>query len=417
MQKEGKYIEYKETVSKTFLKAVSAFANYNDGKIIFGICDDGVVKGLTDPYKACLDIENAINDSITPVPEYDIVVNERNKTVILHIYKGSETPYFYHGKAYRRSDTASVPVDTMELKRLVLKGTNRDFEDLPANSKKLSFSVFEKELKNTLQIDKFDKDIQKTLGLYVKDVGYNIAAELLSDKNDYRGIDIIRFGETEDRIMDRETFEHQSIIAEYNSSIEVYRKYYQYDEIKGIKRETIEMIPEKAFRETLANALIHRMWDIPAAVQVAMYKDKIKITSPGGLPEDISEEEYLHSQVSVLRNPKLAEAFLKLNYIEKFGTGVRRIINAYKNEYQKPEFSFTEHTICVTLPVIEKNKTDDMAEIVLKVIVGSGEMTRKEIEKITGIKKATLIRILNKFLNDGIIRKKGLTRNTRYYKN
>ena len=217
--------------------------------------------------------------------------------------------------------------------------------------------------------------------------------------------------------MDRETFEHQSIIAEYNSSIEVYRKYYQYDEIKGIKRETIEMIPEKAFRETLANALIHRMWDIPAAVQVAMYKDKIKITSPGGLPEDISEEEYLHSQVSVLRNPKLAEAFLKLNYIEKFGTGVRRIINAYKNEYQKPEFSFTEHTICVTLPVIEKNKTDDMAEIVLKVIAGSNEMTRKEIEELTGIKKATLIRILNKLLNDGIIKKKGLTRNTRYYKN
>ena len=158
--------------------------------------------------------------------------------------------------------------------------------------------------------------------------------------------------------MDRETFEHQSIIAEYNNSITIYRKYYQYDEIKGIKRETIEMIPEKAFREALANALIHHMWDIPAAVQVAMYKDKIKITSPGGLPEDISEDEYLHSQVSVLRNPKLAEAFLKLNYIEKFGTGVRRIINAYKNEYQKPEFSFTEHIICVALPVIEKNKTD-----------------------------------------------------------
>lgn len=417
MQKEGKYIEYKETVSKTFLKAVSAFANYNDGKIIFGVCDDGLVKGLPDANKACLDIENAINDSITPVPEYDIVVNERNKTVILNIYKGNETPYFYHGKAYRRSDTASVPVDSVELKRLVLKGANRDFEDLPANSKEITFSVFEKELKNTLQLDKFDKDIQKTLGLYVKDVGYNIAAELLSDKNDYRGIDIIRFGETEDQIMDRETFEHQSIIAEYNNSIEVYRKYYQYDEIKGIKRETIEMIPEKAFREALANALIHRMWDIPAAVQVAMYKDKIKITSPGGLPEDISEEEYLHSQVSVLRNPKLAEAFLKLNYIEKFGTGVRRIINAYKNEYQKPEFSFTEHTICVTLPVIEKNKTDDMAEIVLKVIVGSDKMTRKEIEELTGIKKATLIRILNKLLNDGIIKKKGLTRNTRYYKN
>lgn len=412
---ENKYVEYKEAVTKTFLKVVSAFANYNDGKIIFGICDDGSVKGLADPYKARIDIENAINDSIMPVPEYDITVNNNNKTVILNIYRGTETPYFYHGKAYRRSDTASVAVDTAELKRLVLRGTNRDFEDLPAANQELTFSTFEKELRNTLHIDGLDRNIQKILGLYVENTGYTIAAELLADKNNYRGIDIIRFGESEDQIMDRETFENQSLIAEYNSSIQVYKKYYQYDEIKEAKRNTVEMVPETAFREALANAVLHRMWDINAAVQVAMYKDKIKITSPGGLPEDISEEEYLHSQVSVLRNPKLAEAFLKLNYIEKFGTGIRRIMNAYKKERQKPEFSFTEHTICVTLPVRIKMQAENYAEIVLNALAGSAEMTRKELEELTGIKKSTLIRVLNKLLSDGLVWKKGSAKNTRYW--
>lgn len=412
---ENKYVEYKEAVTKTFLKVVSAFANYNDGKIIFGICDDGSVKGLADPYKARIDIENAINDSIMPVPEYDITVNNNNKTVILNIYRGTETPYFYHGKAYRMSDTASVAVDTAELKRLVLRGTNRDFEDLPAANQELTFSTFEKELRNTLHIDGLDRNIQKILGLYVENTGYTIAAELLADKNNYRGIDIIRFGESEDQIMDRETFENQSLIAEYNSSIQVYKKYYQYDEIKEAKRNTVEMVPETAFREALANAVLHRMWDINAAVQVAMYKDKIKITSPGGLPEDISEEEYLHSQVSVLRNPKLAEAFLKLNYIEKFGTGIRRIMNAYKKERQKPEFSFTEHTICVTLPVRIKTQAENHAEIVLNALAGSAEMTRKELEELTGIKKSTLIRVLNKLLSDGLVWKKGSAKNTRYW--
>ena len=415
MQMENKYVEYKEAVTKTFLKVVSAFANYNDGKIIFGICDDGSVKGLADPYKARIDIENAINDSIMPVPEYDITVNNNNKTVILNIYRGTETPYFYHGKAYRRSDTASAAVDTAELKRLVLRGTNRDFEDLPAANQELTFSTFEKELRNTLHIDGLDRNIQKTLGLYVENTGYTIAAELLADKNNYRGIDIIRFGESEDQIMDRETFENQSLIAEYNSSIQVYKKYYQYDEIKEAKRNTVEMVPETAFREALANAVLHRMWDINAAVQVAMYKDKIKITSPGGLPEDISEEEYLHSQVSVLRNPNLAEAFLKLNYIEKFGTGIRRIMNAYKKERQKPEFSFTEHTICVTLPVRIKMQAENYAEIVLNALAGSAEMTRKELEELTGIKKSTLIRVLNKLLSDGLVWKKGSAKNTRYW--
>ncbi len=76
--RESRYIEYKEVVSKTFLKVVSAFANYNDGKIIFGIRDDGSVQGLPDPYKASIDIENAINDSLSPVPDYEITVNTNN---------------------------------------------------------------------------------------------------------------------------------------------------------------------------------------------------------------------------------------------------------------------------------------------------------------------------------------------------
>ena len=284
---------------------------------------------MENPHKAAIDIENAINDSISPVPEYDITVNEHNKTVILNILRGSETPYFYHGKAYRRADTASVPVDTVELKRLVLRGTNRDYEELSAENQDLSFSILEKELKNMLKIDVFDRDILKTLGLYVEGSGYTIAAELLADENQYRGIDIIRFGESENQIMDRETFEHESLITEYNAAIQVYKKYYQYDEIKEAKRNTVEMVPETAFREALANAIVHRMWDILASVQIAMYKDKIQITSPGGLPEDISEDEYLYSQVSVLRNPRLADVFYKLNYIEKFGTGIRRITDAY----------------------------------------------------------------------------------------
>lgn len=412
--RESKYIEYKEVVSKTFLKVVSAFANYNEGKIIFGIRDDGTVQGLSDPYKASIDIENAINDSISPVPEYEITVNAHNNTVILIVHRGSEPPYFYHGKAYRRSDTASVPVDTVELKRLVLRGTNRDYEELPAENQDLTFTILEDALKASLQIDALDRNIQKTLGLYVSGTGYTIAAELLADKNHYRGVDIIRFGETEDQIMDREIFENTSIVAEYNSAIQIYRKYYQYDEIKGAKRNTVEIVPETAFREALANALVHRMWDISAAVQIAMYNDRIQITSPGGLPDDISEEEYLHSQVSVLRNPILAEVFLKLNYIEKFGTGIRRMMNAYKNDRLKPRFSFTEHTICVCLPGRSSTQVDSTAEIIMQTLTGSTSMSRKELEVTTGIKKATLIRELNALVADHLVERTGIGKNTRY---
>ena len=66
--RETRILEFKETITNTFLKTVSAFSNYNGGMILFGVDDDGNVKGLPDVKQACLDIENKINDSIEGLP-------------------------------------------------------------------------------------------------------------------------------------------------------------------------------------------------------------------------------------------------------------------------------------------------------------------------------------------------------------
>ena len=63
--KENRFTEFKEDLSSGFLKTVSAFANFGTGKILFGIKDDGSIKGIQNPDKMCLDIENKINDSLT----------------------------------------------------------------------------------------------------------------------------------------------------------------------------------------------------------------------------------------------------------------------------------------------------------------------------------------------------------------
>lgn len=49
--RESKYLEYKESVTNTFLKTVSAYANYGSGEIVFGIADDGQIIGIDDPEK------------------------------------------------------------------------------------------------------------------------------------------------------------------------------------------------------------------------------------------------------------------------------------------------------------------------------------------------------------------------------
>ena len=79
--RETRTLEFKESITNTFLKTVSAFSNYDGGSILFGIDDDGNVKGIPDPVQACLDIENKINDSIKPQPNYNNELKNNKKTI------------------------------------------------------------------------------------------------------------------------------------------------------------------------------------------------------------------------------------------------------------------------------------------------------------------------------------------------
>lgn len=97
--RETSNLECKRQLSKTYLKTVSAFANYGTGKIVFGVDDDGISVGLDDPDDACLRIENAINDSLNPVPHFTLEITE-DDAVILTVCEGSAKPYLCHGKAY-----------------------------------------------------------------------------------------------------------------------------------------------------------------------------------------------------------------------------------------------------------------------------------------------------------------------------
>lgn len=126
--KEGRNLEIKENMkSTTYMKKINAYAKYGGGKIIFGITDDGRVVGIEKPEEACLDLENKINVSMKPVPEYSIEI-QKGSTILLSVSEGIYKPYLYKGKAYRRNDTATVEVDRLELGRLILEGQNKSFD-------------------------------------------------------------------------------------------------------------------------------------------------------------------------------------------------------------------------------------------------------------------------------------------------
>ena len=413
--RETRILEFKETITNTFLKTVSAFSNYNGGIILFGVDDNGNVKGLPDVKQACLDIENKINDSISPQPNYTLEIQNNVQTIKLTVKSGLQKPYLYKSKAYKRNDTATIEVDTLEFSRLVLDGKNISFEELPCKDQELSFKILQCKLKENIYIETFNQDTLKTLNLYDNINGYNNAAGLLADKNHFPGIDIVKFGENISVIQKRATFDNRSILAVYEKTLEVFRDYYQYEEIQGLERKTVEKIPEAAFREAIANALIHRLWDAESQIRVSMYDDRIEIISPGGLPSGITEDEYLSGKLSVLRNRNLANVFYRLGFVEIFGTGILRIKQIYEEGLKQPDFDVSENAIKIVLPVFEKNLnlTEDERKI-YQILSRTILKSISEIAPYAEFGKTKTTQLLKGMSEKGIVKIEGRGRGTRY---
>ena len=198
--------------------------------------------------------------------------------------------------------------------------------------------------------------------LYNKDGYYNTEGELLADENDidFSGIDIVKFGKDINKILYRKTISNVSLLTQFDSAVD--------------------------FRESLANAIFHRVWDTNAYIQIAMYEDKIEINSPGGLPAGISKDEYLYGNISVLRNPIIAGVFNRLNIIEKFGTGIARINKEYTHSISKPDFEVSENRIRIMLPVTEIDLIDlsEDENMVYELLKEEVELSRKEIDLKAG---------------------------------
>lgn len=420
-EKESSKVELKRELTDSFLKTVSAFANYVGGKIVFGVSEDGSVVGIAEPEKTRLQLEHKINDSISPRPEFVLnTVNFAEKQIgELTVTKGKNAPYLYNGRAYKRSDTSSTPLDSSELRRLSLDSSSMAFDQWQSHEENFSFKVLERWLKQEVGLKKLGDDSLRTLGL-MKGDQYLRSAELLADTNQnaQSATTIVRFGKTISEFMDRTNLTYQSLLSQYQGALDMFDKWYQpYEAVDGFKRVPRIQIPRDAYREAVANALIHRRYDQSGAVQVAMYEDRVEVTSPGGLPEGVSETAYLYSQISIPRNLIIAEVFHRLHLIEKFGTGIDRIRKEYEPYASKPQFEVSDVLIRVVLPVIDYKKQPEetsLEELILTTIGSSDGVSRSELDLVTGLRRTRLTEVLNKLVSEGKIIRTGGGRGVRY---
>lgn len=98
---------------------------------------------------------------------------------------------------------------------------------------------------------------------------------------------MVRFGLDLNILDDRRTLDNISILKQLDDAMSMFEQYYTYERIDDVLRKKAELIPEKAFREAIANALVHRSYDINNHITVSMHCDCIEIVSSGVLPEGL----------------------------------------------------------------------------------------------------------------------------------
>jgi ATP-dependent DNA helicase RecG len=178
--------------------------------------------------------------------------------------------------------------------------------------------------------------------------------------------------------------------------------------------------PEEALREALLNSIVHRDYSYSASTLVSVYEDRIEFVSIGGLPDGVELEDIMLG-LSVCRNPKLAAVFYRLKLIEAYGTGMPKIMKAYKGASRQPKIEVTNNAFKITLPnrnaeTVPMSVQDGPEKKILAYLTTHGSMVRSEVDTLLGVSQATSSRILKRMVSDGRIYKEGSGRRTVYRK-
>lgn len=446
---------------KSWCKSVSAFANTSGGILIFGIADDNSVVGLSDAEHDAEAVSEIMKNRLSPVPEFNLsfhVTENGKKLLLLHVFRGEETPYYYSAdgttEAYIRIGNESVPADSTDLKRLVLRGRNSsyDSQNSPFEAADYSFTKLRERFKVWTGKSLVEKDLS-SFGMIGTNGNLTNAGALLADESPIRWSRVFctRWnGKTKGGgIVDALNHaEYAGSLISLLNDAESFIKNNSKTIWKKLPDSRLEL-PEyvhRSYFEALVNALIHRDYLINGSeVHIDIFDDRMEIYSPGGMPDGtLIQDRNIKGVPSIRRNPVLADIFARLGYMERSGSGLGKIREAYEfsanySQDKAPVFYSDRSQFLVTLPnlnyeqlqkeEIPSDKVADVADRVAdiadiserqKQILSSMEIgteySSNDIADMIGLKGAMTRRLLNDLVDKGLLNKTAETNRRRYLK-
>lgn len=382
---QSKVLEYKAELpqkSEKYLKTVVAFSNGQGGKLLIGVDDKNLeIIGVEEKsgFRIMDSIANAIADACCPqiIPNITFQNVQGKCIVIVEIYPGANRPYYLKslGKengTYIRMGATTRKADPSKIKELELEGANVYYDEMVCTGYPLQGEAINRlcaDIESHMR-ESADRDDHNTKKVTVENlISWKVIKDIEGVLYPTNGFvlltsDYFPFAKIQCALfkgVDRDIFIDKK---EYKGSLyEQIEGAYQFvlshinlgAEIEGLVRRESYELPVTAIREMIVNAVCHRNYMDSSSVQVAIYDDRVEVTSPGML-YGLTLEEALSGR-SKIRNRAIAEVFSRMGIIEEWGTGIRRIKNrAAEYGLSEPDFLEIGDSFRVNLYRTKQNK-------------------------------------------------------------
>lgn len=350
---ETNRIENKEQLNEDFEQEVIAFLNYKEGGIIYvGIDKNGQVVGVENNDLTQLQIKDRIKNNIQPstLGLFDVTVETiDNKEIIkVIISSGTEKPYYLRKKGrtpegcYIRIGSSKERMTERMIEEMFARRIKNSLKEIESPRQDLTFRQLKIHYEGNGMI--LNDNFARNLNLLTDEGKYNYNAYLLADENNI-SIKLVKYlGTSKIELIENQEYGYCCLITATQRILDrltVENTVYAKIEYNG--RKEVEMIDSKALKEAVINAMVHSDYTLTTTPIIELYSDRIEITSGGGLPQGLSQEEFLEG-VTAPRNKELIRVFKDVDLIENIGSGVLRILDAY----DKSCFKFMDHFLRVS---------------------------------------------------------------------
>ena len=440
---ENKTTEFKREYVEDIKNTIIAFANCDGGTLYIGVNDDGTACGVDNVDGTMLRVTNAIRDAVRPDVTMFVECNndfmDEKPIVRVTVQRGTARPYYLHGKGIRpegvfvRQGASTVPATDAAILNMIKETSGDSYEEARSLEQRLTFNktadFFEKR-----KIE-FGKAQMRTLRLIGDDDTYTNLAFLLSEQCTHMIKLAVFEGSKKSVFKDRRELSG-SLLEQMEEAFNYIDRYNRTRaEFSGLDRLDMRDYPPEAIREALLNAIVHRDYSFSGATLISIFEDRIEFVTIGGLVKGITLDD-VKLGISVLRNQHLANIFYRLRLIEAYGTGILKINECYDDYDVKPLIETTGNAFKITLPntnfhaeeqkssltpktsgSTSVTKKEERISTVLDLCRSKGSIVRSDVEMALGVSQSTAILLLRELTDDGVLIKKGKTKNLRYYAN